>query len=132
MHRPVESVAKPRPFSLILSVGGGFAGQTQGYTLSSDGEVRSWSQMAGSEATIHWKVSAPVDTISSLARQLEPFLDANLAEVGNMTTRIQYVLPDTTYQWSKSGPGFSEDAPEPFRTWYSKVESFCHRLKPPP
>ena len=124
--------ASPKPFTLTLSSGGGFSGQTQGFTLTHAGEVKAWQKRPGATESISWTKQAPADSVVAFAKALEAYLGAELKETGNMTTRIQYALPDSTYRWSISGAGASTDAPEPFRTWYARTEAYCRGLAPSP
>jgi hypothetical protein len=124
--------ASPKPFTLTLSSGGGFAGLYHGCTLTSEGEAKAWSQRPGTPESVDWTRRAQPDSVLALARALEAFLAADLKETGNMTARVQYALPDSTYQWSISGAGASAEAPEPFRTWYARAEAYCRTLAPTP
>ncbi|MDB5102923.1 MAG: hypothetical protein JWP91_612 [Fibrobacteres bacterium] len=132
--RPDASAASesPKPFTLTLASGGGFSGLIQGYTLSSAGEVKAWRKFPGGPDSITWAKRTGPDSILVLAKALEAFEGIDLKEAGNMTTRIEYALPDTAYRWSISGAGPSPEAPEPFRTWYARAEAYCRGLAPAP
>jgi hypothetical protein len=126
-----KPMTKPaQPLTLILSSGGGFSGLVEGFTMNSLGEVSAWSKQPGQPETPQWTIKGRPDSTLSLVESLKPFLSVNMQETGNMTTRIRLVLPDSTWQWSKSGNGASEDAAEPFRTWYARAEAYCRSLKP--
>jgi hypothetical protein len=127
-----QAIAPPQPFTLTLSSGGGFAGLYQGFTLTSAGEVRAWERRPGAAESPVWKAQGNPDSILAFARDLDKSLGVDLHGTGNMTTRILYALPDSTYQWSISGAGPSPDAPEPFRTWYARAEGYCRGLAPKP
>ena len=124
--------AVTKPFTLTLSSGGGFSGLTQGYTLTPAGEAKAWQKRPGAPESVTWSKQIPPDSIVAFAIALEAYLGVELKETGNMTTRILYALPDSTYRWSISGAGASPDAPEPFRTWYARAEAYCRGLAPSP
>jgi hypothetical protein len=117
-------------FTLTLSRGGGFAGAFQGYTLASTGEITAWNGRAAGARTRLWMRNADSDTIAAFARDLQAYFGTELAQTGNMTTRIEYASPRGDHQWSIGvAPA---DAPEPFRTWYPRVEAYCRSLAPRP
>lgn len=122
--------ATTQPFTLTLSSGGGFSGRVDGFTLNSQGEVKAWSKQPGQPETTLWSIQDKPDSALALFAALQPFLTVTLQETGNMTTRIRLESPDSTWQWSQSGNGASEDAPEPFKTWYARAEAYCQSLKP--
>lgn len=126
------SARPPKPFTLILSTGGGFSGAVHGCTLNSQGEAKAWEKLPGGTETALWSNQGAPDSALALAEALRPFLSVTAEETGNMTTRIRLVLPDTAWQWSKSGIGSEADAAEPFRTWYARAEAYCRSLKPEP
>lgn len=125
-----EPAAETMTFTLTLSTGGGFAGAFQGYTLASTGEVTAWSGQAAGPRTNRWMRKADPDTLAAFARALDGYLGTESAQAGNMTTRIEYASPRGDHQWSIAGAGPSADAPEPFRTWYPRVEAYCRSLAP--
>lgn len=132
---PAKVTSTPeRNFKITVSSGGGFTGEYQGCTLSSDGVVRFWSRnRAGSDTTL----GLAQGTLEKV-RELESRLRAGGAvgsaysETGNMTTWVRYEAPDSTYAWSWSGSGENEKTPAPFRTWYSEVQAYCRELSGPP
>lgn len=135
---PVSSAGTPggavpsQPFTITLSSGGGFSGLTSGCTLTSLGEAKAWRKRPGAPEDVLWTRKAKADSAIAFAEALKEFLSVDLEETGNMTTRIQYTLPDSTYRWSISGAGASPQDPEPFRTWYARAEAFCRSLAPAP
>jgi hypothetical protein len=126
------TAAQDMDFTLTLSSGGGFAGTWQGYDLASNGRVTAWSGRPGGPRSEQWTRNADPDTLAAYARELEAFRGARLDSAGNMTTRIGYVSPRGSYQWSIAGAGGAPDAPEPFRTWYPRLETYCRGLAPRP
>jgi hypothetical protein len=127
-----KPLAKPtQPFTLTLSSGGGFSGSVEGFTLNSTGEVKAWQKLPGQPEAMLWTIQDRPDSALALVESLKPFLSVQMQETGNMTTRIQLMLPDSTWQWSKSGHGASEDAAEPFQTWYARAQAYCLSLSPP-
>lgn len=127
-----EGAVSPQSFTLSLVSGGGFAGLYQGFTLTSEGEVKAWQKRSVAPESITWTIRDKPDSILVFAKALEAFMGTDLKETGNMTTRIQFALPDSTYNWSISGAGPSAEAPEPFRTWYARAEAYCRGLAPNP
>ncbi len=125
-----EPTVKTADFTLTLSAGGGFAGAYNGYTLLSTGEVTAWSRSAAGPRTDQWTRKADPDTLAAFASALDGYLGTDLTQAGNMTLRIEYATPRGDHQWSIAGASPSADAPEPFRTWYSRVEAYCRRLEP--
>lgn len=125
-----EPTAKTANFTLTLSAGGGFAGLYEGYTLLSTGEVTAWSRRAAGPRTDRWMRKADPDTLAAFASALDGYLGTDLTQAGNMTLRIEYATPGGEHQWSIAGAGPSPDAPEPFRTWYARMEAYCRRLEP--
>ena len=120
------------PFTLSLSSGGGFAGSYQGYTLASTGEVSAWQQTAAGPRNVLWTKKAQPESIAAFARGLEPYRETKLDQAGNMTLSLGYASAQGEYAWTVPGAGASPDAPEPFRTWYGRIEAFCRSLAPGP
>ena len=132
-RKPVDHSPTAAPaFTLTVSSGGGFAGSYQGYTLASTGEVRAWNSSAAGPRTDRWTVKADPDTLAAFAADLDRFLGTELAQTGNMTARIEYASSRGEHHWSIPGAGASADAPEPFRTVYPRIESYCRNLAPKP
>jgi len=127
-----EATGKTGSFTLSLSAGGGFAGAYQGYTLLSTGEITAWSGRATGPHTDRWMRKADPDTLAAFAMALDGYLGTQLTQTGNMTTRIGYTSSRGDHQWSIAGVGTAADAPEPFRTWYPRVEAYCRSLAPNP
>ena len=127
-RKPVDRA--PDSFTLTLSSGGGFAGSYQGYTLASNGDVTAWSGGAAGQRTDLWTRKAAPESLAAFARVLDGFTGTGLSQTGNMTTRIEYASPRGDHQWSIAGAGAAPDAPEPFRTWYARVEAYCRNLAP--
>jgi hypothetical protein len=115
-----------------LSTGGGFSGAYTGCTLASDGTVRNWRRFPATPESTTWTTHASPDSIAALAKALDAFLASQAQATGNMTTRVSYSLPDTTYRWSIPGSGASDTDPEPFKTWYPRAESWCRVPDPKP
>jgi hypothetical protein len=116
------------PFTLTLSYGGGFTGQYEGYTLSSPDSVISWRQRAAGPRVVQWARKADPESLDAFVRELEPYFDMESAETGNMTARIELQSPQDQHAWSMAGAPASPDAPEPFRNWYPRVETYCRGL----
>jgi hypothetical protein len=125
-----EPMTKDESFTLTLSTGGGFAGAFHGFTLASTGEITAWSGRASGPRTDLWTRKADADTLAAFARALDGYLGTELSQAGNMTMRIEYASPRGDHQWSIPGGAVSGDAPEPFRTWYPRVEAYCESLAP--
>jgi hypothetical protein len=127
-----EATEKTGSFTLSLSTGGGFAGAYQGYTLLSTGEITAWTGRAAGPRTDRWTRKADPDTLAAFAMALDGYLGMESTQTGNMTTRIGYASSRGDHQWSIAGAGAAADAPEPFRTWYPRVEAYCRSLAPEP
>jgi hypothetical protein len=118
----------PTPFTLTLSYGGGFSGLYEGYTLSSPDSVTAWRQRAAGPRAEEWARKADPESLIAFVRELKPYFGAESAGTGNMTARIDFQSPGVHHEWSMGGAPASPDAPEPFRTWYRRVESYCRGL----
>jgi len=127
-----EPTAKNGSFTITLSSGGGFAGIYQGYTLLSTGEITAWSGRAEGPRTDSWRRKADPDTLAAFALALDGYLGTELEQAGNMTLLIEYASPRGGHQWSIAGASVPPDAPEPFRTWYPRMETYCRSLASAP
>ncbi len=115
-------------FKISVATGGGFTGLVRGFYLHSDGKVEAWRRFPAQPDSILWAVQADPEKIAEFARQLEGTGALKIAyeTTGNMTTRIVYSLPDTSYAWSWSN---ASDAPAELKEWYGKVRQFCRELR---
>lgn len=120
------------PFSLTLSSGGGFAGSYSGCTLASTGEATGWRQTAAGPREPVWTKRADADSIAAFARGLEGYKETKLDQAGNMTASLALASGQAEYRWSIPGAGAAPDSPEPFRTWYARIDAFCRALAPAP
>jgi hypothetical protein len=127
-----EPILNNGPFSITLSSGGGFAGIYQGYTLLSTGEIKAWSGRDEGPRTDLWTRKADADTLAAFARALDGYLGTDSGQAGNMTMRIEYASSRGSHQWTMAGASLPPDAPEPFRTWYPRMETYCRSLASDP
>ncbi len=127
----IQNMPTSKPFTLTLSTGGGFSGLVEGYTLTSQGEVRAWKKRPGAPETTQWTKKDAPDSAMALAKSLQEFLSVDLQETGNMTTTIRYTVADSTWHWSISSMGASAPGSEPLQAWYARAIAYCLSLEPP-
>ena len=110
-----------------MSRGGGVTGLVRGYRLHDDGRVEAWQQRPGKIATLRWQQQVTENRVLVLQEGLEATgaLGTLHRETGNMTTRVTYDRPDTSYTWSWTG-----DPPEELARWYGETCRFCAALAP--
>jgi hypothetical protein len=110
-----------------LSRGGGVTGLVRGYHLHDDGRVEAWQRRPGKPQTLRWQRQVAAHEVLDLQRDLEATgaLKAAHRETGNMTTRLTYDRPDTSYAWSWTG-----DPPEELAAWVGETRRFCAALAP--
>jgi len=111
-------------FLVRVSEGGGITGLEQGYTLFPDGKIEHWQQLPGKQDTVLWTAKTDPAETQKFQLNLENsgFLQKSFQKVGNITVRIVYERPDTTFQWSWSKGGIT---PTEFGKWYKEVKEYC-------
>ena len=118
------------PFTLSLSSGGGFAGSYEGFTLASTGEVTAWRQHSAGPRNVIWVQKTHPESIAVFARGLEPYRGTMLEQTGNVALSLGLITNQDEFRWTLPGAGVSPDSPEPFHTWYGRIQAFCRSLKP--
>lgn len=120
------------PFTVSLSSGGGFAGLYEGCSLASTGEAEGWRQNAAGPREVVWTKRADAESIAVFARGLEAYRETKLEQAGNMTASLGLASGSSEIRWTVPGAGSAPDAPEPFRSWYRRIDAFCRGLAPRP
>ena len=114
-------------FKISIATGGGFTGLVRGFYLHADGKVEAWRRFPAQPDSILWTVQTDPGKIAEFVQQLEQTsaLKKVYEETGNITTRIIYFLPDTSYTWSWSN---AVGEPLGLREWYAQIWQFCRAL----
>lgn len=114
-------------FKISVATGGGFTGLVRGFYLHADGKVEAWRRFPAQPDSILWTVQADPGKIAEFVQQLEQTsaLKKVHEATGNITTRIIYSLPDTSYNWSWPN---ASGTPAELKEWYGKVWQFCRAL----
>ncbi|MBN2009750.1 hypothetical protein JW960_10445 [candidate division KSB1 bacterium] len=115
------------PFKIRIAEGGGFTGQTSGYTLAADGTLTHWQQLPGQPEKVVWTRKVDAGKVSELKHQLDDsdIVGKQWLETGNMTTSLTYESGSTTHMWSWAGTGTDGKMPEELKAWYTDFKSVC-------
>ena len=118
-------------FSIVISSAGGFTGLGSGYTLTSNGTVKSWKQLSFVKDTTLWERKSDLSKILDFKNQLDNcgILQKDYSGTGNMTTSLNYNLQDTSYIWTWEGKRIDSNIPEEINDWFKDVLSFCTNKK---
>lgn len=123
----LQNDTKIDSFNIILSSAGGITGLGGGYTLTSNGTVKSWKQLSFVKDTTLWERESDLSKILDFKNELDTcgILQKIYSETGNMTTSLNYNLQDTSYTWTWEGKGTDSNIPEEINDWFKDVLDFC-------
>lgn len=126
---PQHATSEQNQFKISLAIGGGFTGMFKGFTLYADGRVEHWLRYPTQKDSVLWTTTVERDEIKSFQRRLQQsgILQQTLQGTGNMTTMVIYEVPDSSYVWSWSGVGVSDNISSVFKEWYQSVKEFCEQ-----
>lgn len=126
--QPGQSTEKSNEFiKMTIATGGGFTGLWNGYSLYPDGKIERWQRFPAKADSILQTVHTDNSKVTEFSQNLlqSGMIGKTYQNPGNMTTVITFTLPDTTYSWSWSGTGATEDLPVELKNWYKVVQQFC-------
>lgn len=114
-------------FSISISSAGGITGLGSGYSFNSNGVVKYWKQLSFVKDTTIWERESDLTEILHFKNELDTcgILQKQYSESGNMTTRLNYNLRDTSYAWTWQGKGIDGNIPLEINDWYKDVIKFC-------
>jgi len=123
----VQNETQIDSFNIVLSSAGGITGLGGGYTLTSNGIVKHWKQLSFVKDTVLWEKEFDLSKILDFKNELDTsgILQKDYSETGNMTTRLNYNLQDTSYTWTWKGKGTGSNIPIEINDWFNNVLVFC-------
>jgi len=118
-------------YRITLWQGGGYTGLTEGFTLSSTGEVSRWQKFPAQSNTTLWTISGHAAEVQRVKIRLEESgaLALKSEVTGNMTLGVKYELQDKQYLWTWDQGGIGNPVTESFNKWYHDTLDFCRSLE---
>jgi len=118
-------------YQLTLWYGGGFTGLTEGFTMTSDGNIQQWQSIPGKSRIIQWTVTGHLSEINQLHDRFINIqsLGQEFSQTGNMTSGIIYKINEKTFTWTWDQANKKNEAIKSLQDWYQHAIKFCRSCR---
>jgi len=116
-------------YNIILSKGGGFTGNYQGYIIDSTGVVNSFEGIIMLNAQKVYKGTLSKEQINEINKLFPTILKTSYNESGNMTTSILLNKENTEINFSWPGVVPDKIVPAELVQFYERINKIINHLK---
>jgi hypothetical protein len=114
-------------WALVVGMGGGFSGFTQGFKMTEDGDIYRWrAEIVDRQGTTIGKIPAAAAAKWREELMALDFMKFVLYAPGNVTTFVEYETDASRHAVTWGDP--KQKTPEQIADWMNKFSAFCSEL----